>query len=1117
MPTVPAELPRPGVEVIQQLATPAPSFVVPTLVPVVVGPAFEITNVLNADGTINQADKFGPYGQLPLSITESSFPAPRGNAAELVVQENTVRTFLLQGGNLGELLDQDLHGEAFYATAHGAGSPAIQTVVFSGATGLALNGTILVLSIDNPVRLNVQPDVTVTFLGSGNLTSAQAAAQINAAVGETVATVVGTAPSDKVQIASTKYGALASVTVRAGGSANSVLQIGYSGGSSAHEERIEGSGWRGQDQANGTTQTPWIEFYQGVYLLDGVDTAFVSKAGIYNIETPTTFTSAKHSAVTFGTAGTFNIMVGDWFFADGVRVNGAEIMKVETGRFKLGTINTALSTVDLNGNYITKVYIPSNVGTIIDANPFAPKYAYFKANGIDWTKAVPVAAALTGSNSASAATAGRVTGVAAGAGPFSLAGLYLDYISTVNGVATSGRFTFTGGPFANMAAVEAAIGTSIPGVAVSDDGGGPPQLRFTTSLTGAQQAIDIRSTGTANTLLGFSTSSDTTGTGVDASFGGLTGTQLQFTLDKNPHIYVTSFVDNSLPDAVAAINTVVGATVASIDGTGLKIVITSFLPGQASAVGIIVPSPTSAETVFGLNAPSVTVAGSGRPFPDAYIDDADVLHVGAEIMRDPVTGYPLDQTQNSSSLYIQYQALRLDVTAVAPDASVIRLSDVPTLTTTLNPLTDQNPLGLGMFLCMVNAPAFQIKGLGIDAVSATAPFGTSDAWARAAGLLEAEEVYAIAPLTQDDTIFSLWQTHVDTMSQPEQGGERIVFINKLMLSRAVPIVALSGSNANSTATNNQMLLDGNPAPGLLAAGIPTPLSSIDEHAGVYMTFIVNGQVVNYNVSGVTGAVVNFRVTFSDPMTNVDGFYTTTTLSSLVLDAAYSLDVRGAPLVIPGSNPPRPDYNLIAQNTALANQAYADRRVYSVFPDTVQVVISGITKNLPGFYACACIAGMVGAQPPQQPFTNFPMAGIVGVVGTEKFTKSQLNQMAGGGTYILIQDVAGAPVVSRMQLSTDLTSIETRELSITKDIDFVAKFLRLAVRKFIGKNVINGGLLDAVGTTVHAVLKFLEDSGVLNGSNLNNIIQDPENPDTVLLDITLDVPFPCNYIKITLVV
>lgn len=146
-----------------------------------------------------------------------------------------------------------------------------------------------------------------------------------------------------------------------------------------------------------------------------------------------------------------------------------------------------------------------------------------------------------------------------------------------------------------------------------------------------------------------------------------------------------------------------------------------------------------------------------------------------------------------------------------------------------------------------------------------------------------------------------------------------------------------------------------------------------------------------------------------------------------------------------------------------------------------------------------------------------MTGITGVVGTEKFTKRQLNVIAGGGTYILIQDAIGGPVSSRHQLSTDLTSIETRELSITKVVDFTAKFLRLAVRKFIGVNNVDPSLLDSLGTTVNAVLKFLEQAGVLNGANLNNIAQDKVNRDTVLLDVTLDVPYPCNYIRLTLVV
>ena len=47
--------------------------------------------------------------------------------------------------------------------------------------------------------------------------------------------------------------------------------------------------------------------------------------------------------------------------------------------------------------------------------------------------------------------------------------------------------------------------------------------------------------------------------------------------------------------------------------------------------------------------------------------------------------------------------------------------------------------------------------------------------------------------------------------------------------------------------------------------------------------------------------------------------------------------------------------------------------------------------------------------------------------------------------------------------------------------------------------------------------FLVDTGVLIGLTLNNIVQDEDARDTVLVDMTLDPPYPCNYIRLTLVV
>jgi hypothetical protein len=1128
--TPPAALPRPGVQIIQEVATPTASFAIPTLIPCVVGTAYEVTNVLNSDGSLNAGDKYGAYTQAALVITESSFPAPRNNIDELVIQPDTVKPYLLAGGQLGAL-PLSPYGSSFLVGAATdpalgcASQPSMRTIAFNGGTGLPLVGTTLVIAVDQIVRLNTADDIVITFTGSGNLTSAQAAAQINAIVGQTVATVVGSAPNDQVQLGSTNYGATSSITIRAGGSANSVLHIGFASSSAAHEERVEGAGWRGQDQNNGTTQTPYIEFYQGAYLLDGTSTSFPAiTTGAKSAEEKNLITGAYVSAVapavTFGSSGgQIPILAGDQFYADGTDIGGSFISVVQSARFKLGTIDTTLSVVNDLGQYVTTVYDTYTVGTILDPNPFAPKYDFFIANNLNWLTATPEPTVLTAANAATAATAAIVTGTGAGAGPFALAGLNLQYTVTIDGVATEGTFTFTGGPFANMAAVVTAIGTNIPDVAATASGASPPQLILTTTATGQNTSIQLAANGTANSYLGFSTVDVTEASGTDPTLSGLAATSLAFSFDGNPHVYVAAFNDNSLLDAITEINTVVGSTVASLDESGLLLVLTSPLAGIASSISVPM-TDAGADTIFGnstsptLFSAAVYTDGTGRPLPNAYLDEAQVLHIGAEILRDTVTGAPLDQAQNNGSLYIQYQALRLDVTAVAANAGVLNITSSTTLSTILNPLTNQNPLGLGLFLCSLNAPTYTVMGLGIDEISGGQPYGTTAAWARAAALLEAQELYALAPLTQDQTVFGLMQSHVDTMSEPEQGGERIVFINPVIPTNANPTIALAGNEGNSTNVQNTFLADGNPAPGLIAAGIPTPLTSIAQDENVYVTFTLNGQPVNFNVAGVNGALITLRTTFTDGF-NANGFYQTTPLTSQVIDAPYSLNVLGAPLTIPGSNPPLPDYTAISNTIGEANEGYDDRRVYSVFPDTVQVVVNGITMNLPGFYACAAVAGMCGAQPPQQGFTNFPITGVVGVVGTSNYTKSQLDVMAGGGTYILIQDVQNGPVYSRHQLSTDLSSIETRELSITRVVDFTAKFLRAAVRKFIGVNVINQNLLDALGTTISAVLAFLESTGVLNGSTLNQIIQDASAPDTVLGSITLDVPYPCNYIMLTL--
>jgi len=1235
-----AELPRPGVQVIQEFEAAAPTIVQPTLVPFVTGPAKEIVEFVDSDGLINTDARQGAYNQLPQTIGQSAFPSPRGNIQEVDVEEATIRLALLFGGSLSEL-DRD-PGSAFLTAHNEARRAAFRTLEISGA-GLDLDGKILVFAIDERAPLNTSDDVIVTFatVGGGFLTAQQIADQINAAVGSTVATLINNGAVDRVQIASLIWGASSSVTVRPGGSANTDLGAI----SDSVEYRVTAAGFHPEDQSNNTTLSPFIVFSQGVYLEDSVSASFLTSGttemsfGQIGLDSNSAdlYAEAVAADIIFTGAGSIDLQVGDYYVADGTRPNStAEVQRVEASRFKLGIINTSLSTFDDDGNVLTAVYDDSDLNTLFAGVPFAPRYGWFKARNIAEDNVAATAATLTGSIGGEVATAATLVGTTSPGGPFALAGLTLITEVTIDGVSQGeDTFTFTGGPFAAMSDVVSAIGTNIAGVVPTDDGG---ELRLTVDTTGASHVLQLKASSTALTALGIAAASDT---GSDVEFvdivaaitggtqmfpfnettgetivieqtndGGVTWTagtrtftfsttgsayadiatllaaintaadwdgatlpttflvsnnvdKLVFTtvasgslvgirigaastaigvvddadilfvsLDEDlgeenlaaqilklrfndrPQIYTVVFTSDSLDDAVDEINATVGFTVAAIGGGLLdRMVLTSPLEGAASRVEVIDDTVNiQAYSALGLSTGNMDDSGSGRPNADFQIDQSGNALVGAEILRSAVTGDPFGP--GDADVYIQYTALRLDVSPRAAAPGVITLSDVTTLQSVLNPINSGNPLGLAMFFQLINAPGIACKGLGVGEATAAAPEGTAIGYAEVTNFIESQEVYAIAPLTHDETVFQIFRTHIDFMSGADQKGERILLQNPTVPDRAVDTVVSSGLSSDSTATDNQLLLDVNPSSSLVENGI-NPAEAIDEDENLFIEVTVSGSLRRYSVAAFSGSLATLRVSFSSGF-NDDAFYTLTPLTETVLNADWSLKVRGAQLLIAGST--LQDKDAVASSVAARNGGIQNRRVFSVFPDTVIASLSGLDEVIDAYYACAAMSGMIAFNPPQQGFTNLPMTGFTGVQGSnDTFSVRQLNIMAAGGTYVLMQDADGTPLISRHQLSTDITSIESRELSITKVVDFVAKFMRTGLRNFIGTFNITQPFLDTLSTVIQGMLQFLTEGGVILGGDLNNLIQDRDNPDTVLVDVTLDVPFPANYIRLTLVI
>lgn len=1205
------ELPRPGVEVVQEFASASPTIVTPTLVPCVIAPFFEVIEALKSDGTTNPDAKLPTlYEQLEQTILQSSFPSPRDNIDEVDVLEDSIRVFFEFGGALREL-SRTSGFLTNYLDPTIATQPYVVGTTTEGSTtgGYDVDGRTLILLLDNHTELPptagslpTARNVSLTFSAAtpgGRLTLDEIVEQINALVpGLASRSVSGSA--GVLKLTSTRFGAGASVVVRKAGSANTGTdRLGFS---AADDSIAVGSGFYAVDDGDGDTTSPRLKIYAGN--VQGT----VGSLGAGVIVPPSFLDST--------------IEIGDDLVADGLAIG------------QVAAVESDLLTMEVEQKLISQ-----------DAK-FAPRRVWVEANSLVYpAPSASEAATLTGSVAAVAASAAFVVpqgvfvgtaspsesisvnvvvaGVAqptetvsSGAGNWvALAGtvtninsqatLFEAYLSNDVGdevataLATHLGFRVrptnkgSGGALTIASStVAAALGfSSLPLGDVGEDirfRPGTPAIKtsavaftartmgntviFTPTVGGVAKSAETiiwaaahatlaaaiadwnlqskyteayKSTvagveSPTGTYLSFRTRGENVGTNAKVQVTGGTDTPAFFTVDvaaipgtaadlngktfawsvdQNPKVWTVTLQkdqdDNgtSLQSVIDKINVLTPSIAEESSGSPPALMLTSNKVGEASK--LVIGSGT-ANTILGFT-PAQSDVGNGRPAPDLAIDGNGSAVIQSQILRDGLTGIPFNP--GFAPIIISYKGLRLDLSPEADNPALLTINDISTLESAADPISTDNPGALMAYLALLNAPSTTVAAIGVPEVSADAPDGTPLGYAKCAEFLENEEVYALATASQISTVHQTFLTHVNVMSEPEQKGERIYFFNPPAPVRANPTLLGSGTDLNTTATANECTVEINLAPALIAAGID-PNLDINPTSGpivneVYLDIGDNDKY--YLVQKVTaGTTVTLRTTFVAGDGNDDSFFSTTAFPTTVVSDDWTVAIRGEPLLIPGTT--KPDRNAIAETIQASAQAYGFRRGFYVFPDQCAINVTGLEQVVAGYYATACIVGMVGQLPPQQGFTNYPITGLTRPVGSnDLFTNKQMNVMAAGGVYILVQDAQGAPVICRHQLSTDTTSIETRELSITKVVDFTAKFMRAGLRNFIGRSNITQGFLDNLSTVVQGQLNFLIEGGVLIGADINNLIQDADAPDTVLIDVTLDVPFPANYLRLTLIV
>lgn len=375
-----------------------------------------------------------------------------------------------------------------------------------------------------------------------------------------------------------------------------------------------------------------------------------------------------------------------------------------------------------------------------------------------------------------------------------------------------------------------------------------------------------------------------------------------------------------------------------------------------------------------------------------------------------------------------------------------------------------NPLAYGLKIAMDNSGT----ATGGYLISDDSPADANDLLS-ALSDLESSDAYAIAPMSQYADA-ATWKAEAEAQSLPTRKKEKIVILNNETSSTG-NIWGNGGTedkNSVATAVRDQ------DAVGSKRVVVTHPdLAYVEE----------------------TRHVTSLKLSWIEK--SFKGYTSKTSFTS------FKAPARFASTTVVGSN----------------TYYYWDQITDDVWDQLIANNIHELTAfvPVPGFYYCAQIAGLSQGQPASQPFTNLTHAGIARTWGSaDHFSDAQLDVMATSGKYILSQKSVSSPIVSRHAMTTNVSSVPKRELSITRAVDYSAKFIRQGLEPYIGVNVISPQFLKLFNSVLVAQGLFLVREGILNDFKVSGVKTDDAAPDTILADVEILPKYPVNYIKIQLI-
>lgn len=461
------------------------------------------------------------------------------------------------------------------------------------------------------------------------------------------------------------------------------------------------------------------------------------------------------------------------------------------------------------------------------------------------------------------------------------------------------------------------------------------------------------------------------------------------------------------------------------------------------------------------------------------------------------TELPLDVKSASSKGYGKVYAearywLPTLATTVGTVSSSSDLADIP------GPTHPDNPLKYGVFKALENSNGVDVK------YTAVADPDDDDSWAEVLSILDGrEDVYGLAPMTYDETVLGLYQSHVNLQSTEDIQRYRVLWTaaegtvknggttmqnyflaaslaglsSGIVPQQGMTRMELAGYDDVSTFPNPSEVAVVNATTSSDGEEVLATLSDDPDTSGTQYTLLqVPGQNGLFVENGVrAGDTVRFLYTG-------DGFGNFT-YSEFVVDAVNSEDeIRLASAhSVPVSTPVKVEIwrtlneNERAAEVATGPASFSDRRVRYVVP---------------------------GA-----------------------FNGTNLDAIAEAGGMVVTQDPKTGTVYVRHAVTTGDTDIEQyREESITRNTDNISKQLGSKFEPYIGRANAVESMLNRIEAETLSFIQFLRtnhQTELLGGQIVDGEITElrisPVFKDRILLSLTLQLPLALNNIDVYLLV